>query len=136
MRLVNARTDRVLASTVEMAETRAQRKRGLLGRDGLPRGAALLIVPCCAVHTVGMRFAIDVVFVDAHGRVKKIVYNMPPWRIAAALSARAVIEMPAGALQPDSALSVGDRVYMELSPKEPPPSVKWDMCMAGAGALE
>jgi hypothetical protein len=127
---MNARTDRPLASLVEMAETRATRKRGLLGRTGMPEGSALVIVPCCAVHTIGMRFDIDVVFVDAHGRVKKIVRNMPRWRMAAAFSARAVIEMPAGTLIPEDVLSVGDRLYVELTAKEAPPPVNWEACMA------
>jgi hypothetical protein len=133
MRLVNARTDRVLASRVELAESRADRKRGLLGRGGLAEGSALVIVPCCAVHTIGMRFPIDVVFVDAHGRVKKIVRDMPPWRIAAAGSARAVIELAAGALLPDGVLAVGDRLYVSLSAKEAPPPVNWESVSTAAG---
>lgn len=132
MRLVNARTDRVLASRVEMAQTRVERKRGLLGRSGLAEGAALVIVPCFAIHTVGMQFAIDVVFVDAHGRVKKIVRDLPPWRMSASPSSRAVIEMAAGSLLPAGVLSVGDRVYVELGPKEAPPPVNWESCMATA----
>jgi hypothetical protein len=115
-----------------MAQTRADRKRGLLGRSGLADGAALVIVPCCAIHTFGMHFAIDVVFVDAHGRVKKIVRDLPPWRMAAAGSARAVIELAAGSLLPDGVLSIGDRLYVELTAKEAPPPVNWEACMATA----
>ena len=65
MRLVNARTEQPVAVALEVADTRATRRRGLLGRDGLAAGSALMLTPCNAVHTVGMRFAIDIVFVDS-----------------------------------------------------------------------
>lgn len=117
-----------------MAQTRRERKRGLLGRSGMAQGSALVIVPCGAVHTFGMQFAIDAVFVDAHGRVKKIVHDLQPWRMAACLSARAVIEMPAGTLAAEGALSVGDRLYVELTATEAPPPVNWESCMATASA--
>lgn len=109
--LINARTESSLASDLELADTSARRRRGLLGRDRLAPGAALLITRCNAVHTIGMRFAIDVAFVDSRGRVRKIVQHLVPWRMAMSLSASAVIEFPAGALG-DGALAVGDRVYL------------------------
>ena len=66
--LVDERTGTTVASAVEIADTSATRRRGLLGRDGLDPSAALIIVPCSSVHTFFMRFAIDVVFVDRGGR--------------------------------------------------------------------
>jgi uncharacterized membrane protein (UPF0127 family) len=133
MRLVNARTDRVLANRTEMADTRKTRKKGLLGRDALPDGCALIIVPCFAVHTIGMRFPIDVVFVDSHGRVKKIVRRLPPLRMAGCLSARAVVEFAAGALVPDGLLEVGDRLYLELNAQDAPPPMTWASVSIAAG---
>ena len=47
---------------LQRADSVAARLRGLLGRDGLPAGTGLWIRPCNAVHTLGMRFAIDIVF--------------------------------------------------------------------------
>jgi uncharacterized membrane protein (UPF0127 family) len=117
MPLVNARTDRIVAADVEVARSRADRRRGLLGRASLAEGAALVIASCCAVHTIGMRFAIDVVFVNSRGRVRKIVRALEPWRMAAALFASAVIEFPAGALDLDS-VCVGDRLYLTPAPVE------------------
>jgi len=58
----------------------------------------LLLAPCRAVHTVGMRFTIDVVFVDDEGQVVKVVSRMGPWRIASARAASSTIELWAGAL--------------------------------------
>jgi uncharacterized membrane protein (UPF0127 family) len=105
--LVNARTGRVVASSVECAFTSATRRKGLLGRDGLPASAAIVISRSNAVHTFGMRFAIDIVFVDRHGQVKKVVHGVPPRRIAACLTASTTIEMAAGAIAP-GALAPGD----------------------------
>ena len=132
--LVNAQTGAVIATSVEVARTSATRRRGLLGREGLPTGSALVITRCNAIHTMGMQFAIDVAFVDADGCVRKIVYRLRPRRIAIAPRAWAVIELAAGDLHPDR-LGVGDRVC--LAPRsidvpdtgtddvsEPPPSAQ------------
>ncbi len=71
--LVNERTGSVVAETLETAFDSGTRRRGLLGRDDLAAGTALVLAPCNAVHTVRMRFPIDVVFVARDGRVTKIV---------------------------------------------------------------
>jgi uncharacterized membrane protein (UPF0127 family) len=72
--------------------------RGLLGRDTLDDGAALIIAPCSAIHTFSMRFAIDVVFVARDGRVLKTYSAVGPRRIAFSIGAFAVVELPAGAI--------------------------------------
>jgi hypothetical protein len=110
MTLINARTQSPLAHHVELADTSAERRRGLLGRDTLPAGSAMVITRCSAVHTIGMRFAIDVAFVDSRGRVRKIVEGLVPWRMAMSIRSSAVIEFPAGSLK--DALAVGDSVYL------------------------
>jgi uncharacterized membrane protein (UPF0127 family) len=69
----------------------------------------MMLAPCAAVHTAFMRFAIDVVFIDRDGHAVKIVRNLPPWRIAAARRAHAVVELAAGSLRD---VSVGDRLYV------------------------
>ena len=109
--LMNERTRQPLATTVEIAATRTTRRRGLLGRDSIDEASALLLAPCAAVHTAGMRFAIDVVFVDRQGYAVKVVRNLRPWRIALATDGRAVIEMPAGTLRWGQVL-IGDRLYL------------------------
>lgn len=109
--LVNERTREQVATSVEIAATRQSRRRGLLGRDRLEDKSAMLLAPCTAVHTAGMRFAIDVVFVDRQGFAVKIVRHLQPWRISLAAGARAVIEMPAGTLRWGQVLP-GDRLYL------------------------
>ena len=99
MILVNSRTQDAIASDVALAVTQAERRRGLLGRDGLDLSAALVLSPCWAIHTMFMRFPIDVIFIDRGGRAVRIVRELPPWRITGAASAESVIELPAGSLQ-------------------------------------
>ena len=111
MQLINERTRKSVAHTVEVAETRKERRRGLLGRAGLDEGAALMLIPCFTVHTAFMRFSIDVVFVDGDGCVVRTVSRMPPWRMAVCVRARAVIELPAGRLEA-CPLSIGDALYL------------------------
>lgn len=99
----------VLASAVELARDSASRNRGLLGRDGLPADTALVIAPCSAVHTFGMRFRIDVIFTARDGRVVKIAHDVGPRRLAIAWGAFAAIEMAAGEARRHG-INVGDRL--------------------------
>ena len=104
----------VVASRLEVALDREARNRGLLGRDGLAPGAGLLIAPTNAVHTFFMRFPIDIVFVRKDGTVSKVRPAVGPWRLAASLSASAVVELPAGAAAA-AGVSRGRRLSIEVS---------------------
>jgi uncharacterized membrane protein (UPF0127 family) len=59
-------------------------------------GEPLLIPRCRSVHTAGMRCAIDVVFLDRHGRVLRVAASVPPWRLVSCRAAAAVVETAAG----------------------------------------
>jgi uncharacterized membrane protein (UPF0127 family) len=107
--LRSASSSRVVADTVELAITRLERRRGLLGRDGLPPGHALLIAPCTSIHTWFMRFPIDVIFVTRDGRVVKTRAAIPAWRMAVGWGAYATVELPAGAIA-QSGVKRGDRL--------------------------
>ncbi|MBP1685290.1 MAG: hypothetical protein H6Q33_1433 [Deltaproteobacteria bacterium] len=95
--LRNARNGLVLARKLEPAFDSKARRRGLLGRQGLDVGAALIIAPCNSIHTFFMKFAIDVVFVSRDGRVAKVYQALPAWRIGVCWNSFAVIELAAGA---------------------------------------
>ncbi len=112
--LRDARTGTVLATHVEIACDSRSRRRGLLGRDRLETGHALVIAPCGAIHTWFMRFAIDVLFVAKDGRVVKCAHDVKPWRMAVALTAHAAIETPAGTLRRCGA-QPGDRLVLECA---------------------
>src|SRR4051794_11013216 len=95
----------VLAS-LEVADSTMARTKGLLGRDGLD--GALLIRPALSVHTLGMRFPIDVAFCDRELVVLDVVCDMQPWRFGRPrLGARSVIEAEAGSFERWK-LAVGD----------------------------
>ena len=97
---------RVLGS-VEVAGTARTRSRGLLGRDGIE--GAILLQPARSVHTFGMRFAIDVAFLDRDGTVLR-VRTLVPGRITRPVwAARSVIEAEAG-MMARWGLHEGDRV--------------------------
>lgn len=105
--LQNLRTGAVLARRIEPAFDSETRRRGLLGRPGLAGGSAMIIAPCSSIHTLFMRFPIDVVFAAGDGRVVKVYHQMPAWRVGFGWKALAAIELPAGTLQP-SGTRVGD----------------------------
>jgi uncharacterized membrane protein (UPF0127 family) len=103
------RDGEVLAS-LELAETRRARSKGLLGRDAIE--GALLLRPARSVHTVGMRFPIDVAYLDADLRVLRIV-TMPRWRVGRpVLRANAVLEAERGAFR-DWHLRPGDELEIK-----------------------
>jgi uncharacterized membrane protein (UPF0127 family) len=108
--LRNERTGLTLATTLELAFDSQSRRRGLLGRSGLDPGVAVILAPCCAVHTLFMRFAIDVVFVRQDGVVTKVCARVKPWRATAALGAFATIELAGGA---GSGTQPGDRLCLD-----------------------
>jgi len=106
------RTGRVLAERLEVAQSMTARMRGLLGRGALPPGGGMMLDPCASIHTFFMRFALDVVFLDAGLAVRKIAPNVKPWRLASCWSARSTVELPAGALE-GAGLAVGDVLRLE-----------------------
>ncbi len=103
------RDGEVLAAA-ETARTRRERTRGLLGRDGF--AGALVLRRCRHVHTIGMRFAIEVAFCDADGLVLR-TSTLRPWRLSPfVFRAAMVIEAEAGAFE-RWGLRVGDRVEVK-----------------------
>src|SRR4051794_20964651 len=127
MNLINARSGQATATTVEIADTRKSRRRGLLGRDDLEASTAFVLSPCCSIHTAFMRFPIDVMFLNAAGEVVRVVHDLGPWRIAVAARARSVIEFRGGSLASHD-VQVGDRFYLQPARAEdirsdPSPSI-------------
>ena len=112
--LRNATTGAIVAHLVEAALDSETRRRGLLGRDGLPDGTALVIAPSNAVHTFFMRFAIDIMFVRRDGRVTKVRTGVPARRVLVSPRAFGVVEMAAGAIV---GVTPGD--YLELATTSP-----------------
>jgi hypothetical protein len=113
-RLFNRSKETMLASEVELAATAWTRMKGLLGRkpDQFECGKGLWIVPSQGVHTIGMSFPIDVIYLDSARQVIHLCHQLAPFRVAPIkLRARSVIELPPGTLT-RTRTSVGDMLEL------------------------
>jgi uncharacterized protein len=70
---------------------------GLAGLGGLPTATGLLLPRTRSIHTLGMRFALDLVWLDATGNVVRVDRGVPPWRVRGCRAAAQVVELPARA---------------------------------------
>ena len=86
-------------AVIHEARTFASRLLGLALLRELPSGHALLIPDCRSVHTFGMRFPIDVAFLDERGRTIRVERSVGARRVLVCRDAFAVIESPAGEIQ-------------------------------------
>jgi hypothetical protein len=82
--------------TVTVARGFIQRTRGLAWRESIPAGEALQINRCRSIHTFGMRFRLDLLWLDQQGRAIRVDYDVPPRRLRSCAQARAVVEVAAG----------------------------------------
>ncbi len=96
---LDALPGRLVAEGLRVAEAhgRVARTRGLAGLDALPAGHALHIPRCRSVHTFGMRFALDLIWLDARGAPVRVDRAVAPRRLRTCVKARSVIEVRAGA---------------------------------------
>jgi len=97
-----------------MATNPALRFRGLMGKKALPPGEGILLRPCASVHTMFMRFPIDVVFCDGDLRVLGVAAKVPKWRMRSERGAKVAIELPAGEAARRS-LAVGTQLRIAAS---------------------
>ena len=112
MRVSNRDRGTVLAEAADVADTSAKRRTGLLKHSGLDPGQGLWIAPCESVHSFGMKFAIDVVYLDRKKKVRKVRKNMVPFRVSACLTAHSVLELPVGVIEA-SRTQAGDQLEFE-----------------------
>jgi uncharacterized membrane protein (UPF0127 family) len=81
---------------------------GLLGKSGLEAGGGLWIKPSSGVHTIGMKFTIDVIGLDKNHKVIKVWKRLPPYRLTTVhWKMSSVIELPAGRID-ECEVQVGD----------------------------
>jgi uncharacterized protein len=113
VRVLNTTKGTVLGERVDVADSSLSRMVGLLGKSGLAPATGLLIMPSQAVHSMGMRFPIDVLFMDRNWRVIHVQPSMVPYRISGLhWRARCVLELPVGAIA-ETCTSVGDELRIE-----------------------
>lgn len=113
LKIRNPSRDTILADRAQIADTSKTRKIGLLKHNQLELGEGLWITPCEGVHTIGMKFPIDVLFLDKKRKVLKIRAAMPKWRMSACLFAHSVLELPSGTAAA-TRTTAGDQLEFEL----------------------
>jgi uncharacterized membrane protein (UPF0127 family) len=99
MQVSNLTRHTFLATCMEVADSGPKRNKGLLGRKQFSPGEGLWIVPCEAVHTFGMKFPIDLVYLDRKNRIRKLRCDVHPWRLSACFAAHSVLELPSGTIR-------------------------------------
>jgi len=106
-----------LSLNVDVADTHFSRLRGLLGRMKLRRDDGLWVTPSQGIHTVGMLFPIDVIYLDAKNRVIHLIEHFRPFRIAPIrVHAKSVLELPTRTIYV-SGTQVGDSLLI-CAPRE------------------
>jgi uncharacterized membrane protein (UPF0127 family) len=119
MRSLNQRNNKLLASDVVVADTVFRRMKGLLGRDNLLPGEAMWLRPCKWLHTVGMKFHVDILFLDEDNTVIDAEEDIPPNRFSAfILKSGSAVELPAGTIALTET-QVGDRIEFQAQPTRP-----------------
>ena len=99
-RMILTRTGQPIATQAIIATTFRQRLQGFLGRDRVAVGEAMIFPGCRSIHTVGMRCAIDAVFVDRSWRVVALRPHLVPGRVVPPVrGAWGTIEMASGTIE-------------------------------------
>lgn len=81
MNIYNSTQNNLIAGDVKIAENFFTRSIGLLSRKSLSQDEGLIIRPCCSIHTLFMKFPIDVLFINKKNEVIALYENVKPWRI-------------------------------------------------------
>jgi uncharacterized membrane protein (UPF0127 family) len=113
LRVTNAGRATVLGARIALADRWLTRLRGLLGRPEPAVGEGLLLFPCGSVHMLGMRYPIDVAFLDREGRVLAAYPALRPgFHAAGCRGARYTLELRAGTLASTGTVP-GDRLQWQ-----------------------
>ncbi|MEQ8235609.1 MAG: DUF192 domain-containing protein [Syntrophomonadaceae bacterium] len=98
-----------VSSRVELANGFFTRLKGLLGRTGLAEGEGILLSPCSSIHCFGMKFPIDVIFLDRNYNIIDLKRDMRPGSHASCGKARFVLELKAGEIEKNE-LQIGQQL--------------------------
>jgi len=105
----------IVAKKVKLANTFFARLMGLMGKTHLAPDEALVIEPCAQVHTMFMRFPIDLLFLDQDNYVLKTVAGLSPYRVSPKVAgARKVVELASGTIA-EKHITVGEQCVIEPS---------------------
>jgi len=101
-----------ICSEVIVPNTFWQRAKGLLGRAQLAPEQAFVFYHCNSIHMIGMKFSIDVVYLDTDFRIVKVVPAVKPWSASLCYRARHTLELATGVINAHE-LKVGDLLYIK-----------------------
>lgn len=114
VRILNKTRDGILGARVLIADRWWHRLRGLLGRRRPAEGDGILLVPCRAVHTIGLGYPLDVLFLDREGEVVATYPGLRPRRFTRFHgTAEYALEVPAGTIEA-TGTGVGDRLVWTI----------------------
>ena len=117
MPVINATRQTWLATKVRKADNFLTRLVGLLKRTNLGPEEALWLMPSKGIHTIGMKFPIDVVFLNRGNTVVGLVQGMVPCRLSSVhVTSYSVLELPTGTIK-KSRTEVGDQFEISLAEK-------------------
>jgi uncharacterized membrane protein (UPF0127 family) len=113
MKIYNSTQNNIIADEGKVAENFFTRSVGLLSRKSISDTEALIIKPCCSIHTFIMKFTIDVLFVNKKNEIVALYENMEPWRILPIhFSSHYVIELSAGQISAKN-IQKGDIINLD-----------------------
>ena len=113
MHIINQNREKSLATHGRLANTFWLRLRGLLGRKLLQEGEGLVLVGEKSIHTLFMKFPIDVLYIDRNYQVIRVDENMVPYRLGPLVTQSAyVLEVPVGTIAATDT-RVGDQLKFE-----------------------
>jgi len=115
MQAYNHTRQRFLAGKGIIATRSWARLRGLIGYSDFEPGEGLLLMGTQGIHTLGMRFPIDTLFLDEDGRVIHLIHSLKPFRVSPFFKHSAmVLELPAGILQ-ETRTRLGDGIEVTVA---------------------
>ncbi len=108
MQITNETRGATLADNARRADSFVARGRGLMFSPPLPQGGGLVISPCNSIHMFFMRYPLDIIFLDASGKVVFMYRGIKPWRMGRVVrGAKMAIELPEGTIGA-SGTQIGD----------------------------
>ncbi len=112
MKIINLTKNTLLADEAKIGNTFFTRLIGLLNRNSLRKGEALILIPSNCIHSLFMRFTIDVIFLDKAGKVIEALPAFKPFRLSPIyFNSHSVIELPENTLKL-SQTQLGDIIKM------------------------
>jgi uncharacterized membrane protein (UPF0127 family) len=123
MQVINRTRGQTLIERAVVARTAEERRRGLIGRASLTRGEGLVLPGTKSIHTFGMHFAIDVLFLDSEGCAVHLIEKIKRSRVSPMVWRSAmVLEMSPGLLA-QTGTELGDRIELVGGDENPVPEI-------------